>query len=86
MITWRFSSVFTQEDAGPLPEAPIYEYDEELADLEVTEEEVKTLLAGSSFTKLTYAQDPTSTQLRRERQFRDRNNPFDYTNDMEIEI
>ena len=40
-----FQSVFTQEDAGPLPEAPIYEYDEELADFEITEEEVKKLLA-----------------------------------------
>ena len=41
-----FQSVFTQEDKGPLPEAPSYEYGEVLDDFEVTEEEIRKQLAN----------------------------------------
>ncbi|KAL8610848.1 hypothetical protein ACOMHN_056703 [Nucella lapillus] len=35
-----------QEDAGPLPDSPMYDYSEELADFEFSEEEVKKHLAN----------------------------------------
>lgn len=38
MLNQFFQSVFIQEDAGTLPEAPMYKYEKELVDFEVTEE------------------------------------------------
>ncbi|KAL8576907.1 hypothetical protein ACOMHN_067357 [Nucella lapillus] len=46
LLNQFFQSVFTQEDAGPLPDSPTYDYSEEFADFEFSEKEVKKHLAN----------------------------------------
>ena len=41
-----FHSVFTEEDVGPLPTPPVYNYMEKLTDIDISEEEVRKIPAG----------------------------------------